>query len=70
MSFMETYRRWLGETVDNEEIHGELVSVQEDPAAIEDRFYRELEFGTGGLRGVLGAGSNRMNVYTVGNATQ
>ena len=70
MSFMETYRRWLEETVDNEEIHGELVSVQEDPAAIEDRFYRELEFGTGGLRGVLGAGSNRMNVYTVGKATQ
>ena len=70
MSFMETYRRWLEETVNNEEIHGELVSVQEDPAAIEDRFYRELEFGTGGLRGVLGAGSNRMNVYTVGKATQ
>lgn len=70
MSFMETYRRWLEETVDNEEIHGELVSVQEDAAAIEDRFYRELEFGTGGLRGVLGAGSNRMNVYTVGKATQ
>ena len=70
MSFMETYRRWLEETEDNEEIHGELVSVQEDPAAIEDRFYRELEFGTGGLRGVLGAGSNRMNVYTVGKATQ
>ena len=67
---METYRRWLEKTVDNEEIHGELVSVQEDPAAIEDRFYRELEFGTGGLRGVLGAGSNRMNVYTVGKATQ
>ena len=70
MSFMEAYRHWLEETIDNEEIHGELVSVQEDPAAIEDRFYRELEFGTGGLRGVLGAGSNRMNVYTVGKATQ
>ena len=40
MSFMETYRRWLEKTVDNEEIHGELVSVQEEPAAIEDRFYR------------------------------
>ena len=70
MSFMEAYRHWLEETIDNEEIHGELVSVQEDPAAIEDRFYRELEFGTGGLRGVLGAGSNRMNIYTVGKATQ
>lgn len=41
-----------------------------DPAAIQDRFYRELEFGTGGLRGVLGAGTNRMNVYTVAKATQ
>lgn len=49
---------------------GSWSPCQEDPAAIEDRFYRELEFGTGGLRGVLGAGSNRMNVYTVGKATQ
>lgn len=70
MSDMDRYRRWLEHTAGNEEIQTELLSIQDDPAAIEDRFYRELEFGTGGLRGVLGAGSNRMNVYTVGKATQ
>lgn len=67
---MDLYHRWLKETEGTEELHKELVSIQSDPHAIEDRFYRELEFGTGGLRGVLGAGSNRMNVYTVGKATQ
>ena len=70
MTFMDLYRRWLKETEGNEELHQELVSIQSAPDAIGDRFYRELEFGTGGLRGVLGAGSNRMNVYTVGKATQ
>ena len=70
MTYMDLYRRWLKETEGNEELHQELVSIQSAPDAIEDRFYRELEFGTGGLRGVLGAGSNRMNVYTVGKATQ
>lgn len=70
MNFHELYQRWLRESLENEEIHEELVSIAKDDAAIEDRFYRELEFGTGGLRGVLGAGSNRMNVYTVGKATQ
>lgn len=70
MSFMETYRRWLAETAENQEIYGELDAIREDEATIEDRFYRELEFGTGGLRGVLGAGTNRMNVYTVAKATQ
>ena len=70
MSFMDVYERWLVQAAENEELHGELLSIREDAAAIEDRFYRELEFGTGGLRGVLGAGTNRMNVYTVGKATQ
>ena len=70
MSFMDVYERWLVQAAENEELHGELLSIREDTAAIEDRFYRELEFGTGGLRGVLGAGTNRMNVYTVGKATQ
>ena len=70
MTFMDLYRRWLKETEDNKELYQELISIQSKPDAIEDRFYRELEFGTGGLRGVLGAGSNRMNVYTVGKATQ
>lgn len=70
MSFMDVYERWLVQTAENEELYGELSSICGDTAAIEDRFYRELEFGTGGLRGVLGAGTNRMNVYTVGKATQ
>ncbi len=70
MNLQELYQRWLEKSKENEEIYGELVSIAGDEAAIEDRFYRELEFGTGGLRGVLGAGSNRMNVYTVGKATQ
>ena len=69
MSFMETYNRWM-ERVEDSELREEMERIQGDAAAIEDRFYRELEFGTGGLRGVLGAGSNRMNVYTVGKASQ
>ena len=69
-SITQNYTRWLQRTTDNEEIHAELQRVSGDEAKIEDRFYRELEFGTGGLRGVLGAGSNRMNVYTVAKATQ
>lgn len=70
MSFMDIYERWLVRTAEEEELHDELFSIRENAAAIEDRFYRELEFGTGGLRGVLGAGTNRMNIYTVGKATQ
>ena len=57
-------------TTEQESIFSELREIQADETAIEDRFYKELEFGTGGLRGVLGAGTNRMNVYTVAKATQ
>ena len=64
------YTRWLEKTAHNPQIHDELVQIAGDVAQIEDRFYRELEFGTGGLRGVLGAGTNRMNVFTVAKATQ
>ena len=69
MSFQDTYERWAREAAD-EEVAAELATVAGDETAIEDRFYRDLEFGTGGLRGVLGAGTNRMNVYTVSKATQ
>ncbi len=69
MSFREEYKRWVSEATDAK-IASELASIAGDEAVIEDRFYRELAFGTGGLRGVLGAGTNRMNVYTVGKATQ
>mgnify|MGYP003289009421 CR=1 FL=1 len=64
------YRLWVGNTADNEEIHAELLSVDGNDEEILDRFYKNLEFGTAGLRGVLGAGTNRMNTYTVCQATQ
>lgn len=67
---VDLYNLWLKQTVDNVELHKELTGIDGNTAAIEDRFYRELEFGTGGLRGVLGAGTNRMNVVTVARASQ
>lgn len=70
MTIQEKYRRWLTETREDTALNGELLSIAENAAEIEDRFYKELEFGTGGLRGILGAGTNRMNVYTVAKATQ
>lgn len=70
MSIEARYHLWLKNTEGETSLHDELMACQNDSAAIEDRFYRELEFGTGGLRGVLGAGTNRMNIYTVGKATQ
>ena len=62
------YEFWL-QNVKEEELLEELKSVAESPKEIEDRFYKALAFGTGGLRGIIGAGTNRMNVYTVGKAT-
>lgn len=64
------YQLWVESTADNEEIHAELLSVEGNDEEILDRFYKNLEFGTAGLRGVLGAGTNRMNTYTVCQATQ
>ncbi|GGN93306.1 phospho-sugar mutase [Saccharibacillus kuerlensis] len=62
--------QWLEDPSIDEETKQELRALESQPDELEDRFYRELEFGTGGLRGVIGAGSNRMNRYTVGKATQ
>lgn len=67
---METVQRWLNDSYVDEETKQELRALENDIAELEDRFYRDLEFGTGGLRGIIGAGSNRMNKYTVGRATQ
>lgn len=67
---MTEYERWLAQELDDSDLKEELLSVKEQPEEINDRFYRDLEFGTGGLRGVIGAGTNRMNVYTVRKATQ
>ncbi|HZG75792.1 MAG TPA: phospho-sugar mutase [Paenibacillus sp.] len=64
------YRLWLTDESVDEATKAELRALEGQAKEIEDRFYRELEFGTGGLRGVIGAGSNRMNRYTVGRATQ
>ena len=66
----ELYTRWLSQPDLDDAIKAELVSVAGDNDAIADRFYRDLAFGTGGLRGVIGAGTNRMNIYVVRQATQ
>lgn len=65
---MSEFERWL-EKAKDEEINAELLSIRENEKAIEDRFYKPLSFGTGGLRGEIGAGTNRMNIYTVAKAT-
>ena len=69
MNYKDTYELWL-QKVNCEELRAELNAIRGNEAEIEDRFYRELEFGTAGLRGLLGAGTNRMNLCTVGRATQ
>lgn len=66
----DLYDLWLKKTKGNAELHDELSAIEGKEDEISDRFYRALEFGTGGLRGVLGAGTNRMNVFTVNQATQ
>lgn len=70
MDTRSIYESWLKEPSLDAATRKELLSIQNDAAEIEERFYRELEFGTAGLRGVLGAGTNRMNVYVVRRATQ
>ncbi|NTU50811.1 MAG: phospho-sugar mutase, partial [Desulfobulbaceae bacterium] len=70
MKLQETYRAWREQATRDADVAAELRQIADSPAEIEARFYRELEFGTGGLRGVIGAGTNRMNVYTVAKATQ
>lgn len=67
---MDRYQAWLSDPLIDEETKKELAALQGNEKEIEDRFYRDLEFGTGGLRGVIGAGTNRMNRYTVAKATQ
>ncbi|MCM3000739.1 phospho-sugar mutase [Paenibacillus cellulositrophicus] len=66
----ENVKQWLQDPSIDEETKRELEGLSDQPLELEDRFYKDLEFGTGGLRGVIGAGSNRINRYTVGKATQ
>lgn len=70
MDYMERYHQWLADPSIDEDTKAELRRIAEDEKEIKERFYKELEFGTGGLRGIIGTGSNRMNFYTVGKATQ
>ena len=70
MNYKEEYQKWCEDPSFDEETKKELMSIKDDEEEIKDRFYKELEFGTAGLRGVIGMGTNRMNKYTVGKATQ
>ena len=65
MEPMKLYEQWLRDFADDAETVQDLLSIKDDPKEIEDRFYRDLEFGTAGMRGVLGAGTNRLNKYNV-----
>ena len=70
MNYLEEYKKWCESDEFDEETKKELLDIKDNPEEIEDRFYKELEFGTAGLRGIIGAGTNRMNKYVVGKATQ
>ena len=70
MGFMDEFNFWLGDDYFDQATKDELLKIKDNESEIEERFYKELEFGTGGLRGVIGAGTNRMNIYTVRKASQ
>ena len=70
MDAMELYRQWLRDFADDADTVADLKAIENDPKEIEDRFYRDLEFGTAGMRGVLGAGTNRLNIYNVRRVTR
>ena len=70
MEAMELYRQWLADFADDADTVADLKAIENDPKEIEDRFYKELEFGTAGMRGVLGAGTNRLNIYNVRRVTR
>lgn len=70
MKELNDYKIWTKCAVDDSDLLDELGAIKDDTDAIKDRFYQDLEFGTGGLRGVIGAGTNRMNIYTIRKATQ
>lgn len=70
INYLEEYKKWCESSDFDNDTKKELLEIKGDKKEIEDRFYKELEFGTAGLRGIIGAGTNRMNKYTVGKATQ
>lgn len=69
MGYMEKYKRWLDSDILDEKSKEELLAIKDDEKEIEERFYRGLEFGTAGMRGILGAGTNRINIYNVRHAS-
>lgn len=70
MEYMKSYEEWLSNPYFDADTKAELTAIKEDDNEIKERFYKDLEFGTAGLRGIIGAGTNRMNIYTVRKATQ
>ena len=70
MDYLLKYQQWLKDEYFDEETRKELTNIKSNIKEIEERFYKDLDFGTGGLRGIIGAGTNRINIYTVGRATQ
>lgn len=70
MEYKKRYEMWLNDTYFDEETRVELKQIKNNDIEIQERFYKDLDFGTGGLRGIIGAGTNRMNIYTVRKATQ
>ena len=70
MNYLDQYKYWCEDAYFDDATKAELKAIANDDAQIQDRFYKDLAFGTGGLRGVIGAGTNRMNIYTVRKATQ
>lgn len=70
MNYQENYKKWLNSPVLSEEDKAELKSIENNEKEVEERFYRELEFGTAGMRGILGIGTNRMNIYNVRRASK
>lgn len=70
MDYKTSYKKWCEDSYFDEATRNELLALKGNEAEIEDRFYKDLEFGTGGMRGVIGAGTNRLNIYTVRKATQ
>ena len=70
MQEIEKYNQWLNQEGLDGEVRAQLEKIKDDKNEIFESFYKDLEFGTAGLRGILGAGTNRMNIYTVGKATE
>ncbi len=70
MDYKQRYKNWLNNDYIDDDTKKELLAIENDEKEIEERFFKDLEFGTGGIRGILGAGDNRMNIYTIAKATQ